>query len=58
MTITENNAGEMMEQALWDFIEIAGAFPSQHPDERTWGHVMAYMPIEKRDEIIALWKSS
>lgn len=58
MTITDENAGEEMERALWQFIEIAAAFPSERPDDRTWGHVMAYMPVEKRAEIIALWQSS
>lgn len=57
-SITEANAAEEMERALWDFIEIAGAFPRQKPDERTWAHVMAYMPVEKRAEIIALWQRS
>jgi hypothetical protein len=53
--ITEANAKDAMEDALWKFIDVAGAFPRVKPDERIWGHVMAYMPIEKRAEIMKLW---
>lgn len=40
--IGENNAKEAMEKALWDFIDIAAAFPLVAVDERVWPHVMAY----------------
>ncbi len=56
--VNEDNAREAMEEALWQFIQIAGAFPRIKPDERTWAHVLAYMPAEKRPEIIKLWSAA
>lgn len=46
MLITEENAKEHMERALWQFIETAAAFPTISPDERIWGHVFAYYPLK------------
>jgi hypothetical protein len=42
--ITEENAAAYLEEKLWEFIAVAGQFPDKHPDDRTWGHVLAYKP--------------
>lgn len=42
--ITAKTASSFLEKYLWDFIDLAAAFPECHPDDRTWGHVLAYMP--------------
>lgn len=42
--ITQDSAKAQMEEWLWWFVELAGNFPSVSPDDRIWGHVLAYMP--------------
>jgi hypothetical protein len=42
--ITKDNAKQFMEESLWSFIDTAAAFPSISPDDRVWGHVLAYKP--------------
>lgn len=42
--INKDNAAAFLEEKLWEFIETAGNFPSVKPDDRIWGHVLAYMP--------------
>ncbi len=42
--ITAKTASAFLEKYLWDFIDLAGVFPRCHPDDRTWAHVLAYMP--------------
>jgi hypothetical protein len=37
-------AGAYMDARLWEFIDMAAAWPQAKPDPRTWGHVMVYAP--------------
>lgn len=42
--VTKDNAAAFLEEKLWEFIDAAGNFPGAKPDDRTWGHLLAYMP--------------
>jgi hypothetical protein len=47
MTNIPTTAGDIkarLEAALWEFIHVAGANPDVKPDDRIWGHVLAYSP--------------
>ena len=37
-------AGAYMDARLWEFIDMAAAWPKASPDPRTWDHVMVYAP--------------
>lgn len=37
-------AGAFMEARLWDFIDMAAAWPEAKPDPRTWAHLNVYAP--------------
>lgn len=54
LPITNNQqASEYLEQRLWEFIDMAGAFPSAKTDLRTWKHVMVYAPKQPDPEPVA-----
>ena len=42
-------AGAFMEAKLWEFIDMAAAWPEAKPDARTWAHVMAYAPPAQQE---------
>ena len=37
-------AGAHMDARLWEFIDMAAAWPEAKPDSRIWGHVLVYAP--------------
>lgn len=37
-------ANSYMEARLWEFIDIAAAWPKAKPNPRTWSHLMVYAP--------------
>ena len=41
---SEEKAGAYMEARLWEFIDMAAAWPKASPDPRTWDHVVVYAP--------------
>lgn len=41
---SEEKAGAYMEERLWEFIDMAAAWPKASPDPRTWDHVVVYAP--------------
>lgn len=41
---SDEKAGAYMEARLWEFIDMAAAWPKASPDPRTWNHVMVYAP--------------
>jgi hypothetical protein len=41
---SDEKAGAYMEARLWEFIDMAAAWPKASPDPRTWDHVMVYAP--------------
>jgi hypothetical protein len=41
-------ASAYLDARLWEFIDMAAAWPEATPDPRTWGHVLVYAP--KRQE--------
>ena len=43
-------AGAYMEARLWEFIDMAAAWPEASPDPRTWAHVMVYAPKPAQQE--------
>ena len=47
---SDEKAGAYMDAKLWEFIDMAAAFPTAQPDPRTWGHVMVYAPKPARQE--------
>ena len=62
---SEEKAGAYMEARLWEFIDMAAAWPKASPDPRTWDHVMVYAPKpaqrkpltdEQREEIAKGWR--
>jgi hypothetical protein len=54
LPITNNQqASEYLEQRLWEFIDMAGAFPSAKTDLRTWKHVMVYAPKQPDADAVA-----
>lgn len=45
LTITNSlQASEHIEQLLWDFVHVAGAFPNAKRNPETWKYVMVYAP--------------
>ena len=46
-------AGVYMEARLWEFIDMAAAWPEASPDQRTWDHVMVYAPKPAQQEHVA-----
>ena len=47
---SEEKAGAYMEARLWEFIDMAAAWPKTSPDPRTWDHVMVYAPKPAQQE--------
>ena len=47
---SDEKAGAYMDAKLWEFIDMAAAFPTAQPDPRIWGHVMVYAPKPARQE--------
>jgi len=44
-TVTnDEQASAYMDARLWEFIDMAGAWPTAKPDPRIWAHVMVYAP--------------
>jgi hypothetical protein len=41
---SNEKAGAYMDARLWEFIDMAAAWPKASPDPRTWNHVMVYAP--------------
>ena len=37
-------AAAYLDARLWEFIDMAAAWPEAKPDPRIWGHVMVYAP--------------
>jgi len=37
-------AASYLDARLWEFIDMAAAWPEAKPDPRIWGHVMVYAP--------------
>ena len=37
-------ASAYLDARLWEFIDMAAAWPEATPDPRTWGHVLVYTP--------------
>ena len=46
-------AGAYMEARLWEFIDMAAAWPEAKPVSRTWAHVMVYAPPAQQQEPVA-----
>jgi len=40
-------AGAYMDARLWEFIDMAAAWPEAKPDTRTWDHVLVYAPNQE-----------
>ena len=53
-------AGAYMDARLWEFIDMAAAWPETSADSRTWDHVMVYAPTPRKpltdEEISVLWE--
>ena len=49
---SEEKAGAYMEARLWEFIDMAAAWPKARPDPRTWDHVMVYAPKPAQQESV------
>lgn len=47
---SDEKAGAYMEARLWEFIDMAAAWPKASPDPRTWDHVMVYAPKPAQQE--------
>lgn len=45
-SIVDSNekASAFMEARLWEFIDMAAAWPKAKPDSRIWDHVLVYAP--------------
>ena len=48
---SEEKAGAYMEARLWEFIDMAAAWPKASPDPRTWDHVMVYAPKPAQEPV-------
>ncbi len=64
-TVDSNEkASAFIEARLWEFIDMAAAWPKAKPDSRIWDHVMVYAPKKEwvgltDEEISAVdWKSN
>ena len=51
---SNEKAGAYMEARLWEFIDMAAAWPKASPDPRTWDHVMVYAPKPAQQEPVAV----
>jgi hypothetical protein len=53
-----------LDARLWEFIDMAAAWPEAKPDPRIWGHVMVYAPKQPSkpwvgltdEEISIIWR--
>ena len=50
---SDKKAGAYMEARLWEFIDMAAAWPKTSPDPRTWDHVVVYAPKPAQQEPVA-----
>ena len=50
---SDEKAGAYMEARLWEFIDMAAAWPKASPDPRTWDHVMVYALKPTQQEPVA-----
>ena len=48
-------AAAYLDARLWEFIDMAAAWPEAKPDPRIWGHVMVYAPKQPEQEPVA-WR--
>ena len=46
-------ASAYLDARLWEFIDMAAAWPQAKPDPRTWGHVLVYAPKRQEQEPVA-----
>lgn len=44
---SNEKAGAYMDARLWEFIDMAAAWPEARPDPRTWDHVLVYAPKQR-----------
>jgi len=51
---SNEKAGAYMDARLWEFIDMAAAWPKASPDPRTWDHVMVYAPKPAQQEPVAV----
>ena len=55
-------ASAYLDARLWEFIDMAAAWPEAKPDSRTWGHVLVYAPKPAwRDHVeqrLLTWRQS
>ncbi len=57
-------AAAYLDARLWEFIDMAAAWPEAKPDPRIWGHVMVYAPKQPSkpwvgltdEEISIIWR--
>lgn len=53
-TVDSNEkASAFMDARLWEFIDMAAAWPKASPDSRIWDHVMVYAPKQPEQEPVA-----
>lgn len=51
-TVTnDEQASAYMDARLWEFIDMAGAWPTAKPDPRIWAHVMVYAPPAQQPRV-------
>ncbi len=50
---SNEKAGAYMDARLWEFIDMAAAWPKASPDPRTWNHVVVYAPKPAQQEPVA-----
>lgn len=51
---SDEKAGAYMDARLWEFIDMAAAWPKASPDPRTWNHVVVYAPKPAQQEPAAV----
>ncbi|CAB4137276.1 hypothetical protein UFOVP768_42 [uncultured Caudovirales phage] len=51
---SDEKAGAYMDARLWEFIDMAAAWPKASPDPRTWNHVVVYASKPAQQEPVAL----
>ena len=50
---SDEKAGAYMDARLWEFIDMAAAWPKASPDPRTWNHVVVYASKPAQQEPVA-----
>ena len=53
-TMTDNNCAELISKKMWEVIDGLGVFPGAEIDERTWEHLLVYVPERVK---MRLWQS-